>query len=360
MRRMTGDGPTNAGRDNPDAAEARALEVAVGLRAGDRRALARALSWAENRDPRGERVLREVVTGPRRAQVIGVTGSPGVGKSTLVDRLTVRFRQEGATVGVIAVDPSSPFSGGAILGDRIRMAEGSMDRGVFVRSLATRGRVGGLSAATGDAIRLMDSFGKDVVLVETVGAGQAEVEVMSLADTVLVVLAPGLGDDVQAIKAGILEIADVYVVNKGDRPGADLTVRELRQMLTLGRPRSGLGHRGAPGADEGPDGSAWSVPVIRVSALGDEGFEPLVKAIRAHRIALDATGLLGERHREEADHALRDRLADRYLADLKAVLGPAQWEEAVARIAQGDITVQDAVGELLAARPAVHHGPVCP
>lgn len=323
--------PTHADAQAGENAAAAPDGIAARFLQGDRRALARALSWVENRDPRGERVLRAVVRGPRRAHVIGITGSPGVGKSTLVDRLTVELRKETVPLGVLAVDPSSPFSGGAILGDRIRMAQGALDPGVFVRSLATRGRVGGLSAATGDAIRLMDAFGKQMVLLETVGAGQAEVEVMALADTVLVVLAPGLGDDVQAIKAGILEIADILVVNKGDRPGADLTVREMRQMLMLGR--------AAPAEGEAP---RWSVPVVRVSALTGDGFPVLLENLRSHMEALDASGSLARRRGMEAERALRDALADRYLRRLLAHVGDIRWTKTVADLAEGRMSVEEA------------------
>ncbi len=327
--------------------------VAEGLRAGQRRALARALTWVENHDPRGERVLRAVLTGPRRAHVIGVTGSPGVGKSTLVDRLTVRFRQRGAQVGVLAVDPSSPFTGGALLGDRIRMAEGTLDRGVFVRSLATRGRVGGLSAAAGDAVRLMDAFGKDTILIETVGAGQAEVEVMALADTVLVVLAPGLGDDIQAIKAGILEIADVLVVNKGDRPGADLTVRELRQMLLLGsgdRPSGGTMEMEEAGTKSHGGNRPWSVPVLKVSAAADDGMEALITAALRHWESLRDRGLLTARRRQEAEHALREALKDDLLRPFLSALGAERWDVEVQGIAEGRQSVQEAAESLLTQR----------
>lgn len=301
------------------------------FRAGERRALGRALSWAEDGDERAGRLLG-AVGGGRGARVVGVTGSPGVGKSTLVDRLALAWRSSGEAVGVLAVDPSSPFTGGAILGDRVRMAEASLDRDVFVRSLATRGRIGGLSAATGEAVRLLKAFGKTLVLVETVGAGQAEVEIMALADTVAVVLAPGLGDDVQAIKAGILEIADVLVVNKGDRPGADLTVRELRQMLLLGRADAVAGMGQVPG---------WVPPVVRCSAASGDGVDRLVQAIADHGRALDASGAGAGRRLRAAEQRLREALVGAYLTKLRRQAGGA-WQEALEGLASGALGTEEA------------------
>jgi LAO/AO transport system kinase len=242
------------------------------------------------------------------------------------------WRAAGEAVGVLAVDPSSPFTGGAILGDRVRMGEASLDRGVFVRSLATRGRVGGLSAATGEAVRLLKAFGNTIVLVETVGAGQAEVEVMALADTVAVVLAPGLGDDVQAIKAGILEIADVLVVNKGDRPGADLTVRELKQMLLLGRAEAVARLGQVPG---------WVPPVVRCSAATGDGVEAIVRAIAEHGRALDESGAAAGRHLRAAEQRLSETLTGTYLARLKGLAGDA-WQEALEALAAGRVGTEEA------------------
>jgi LAO/AO transport system kinase len=226
--------------------------------------------------------------------VLGVTGTPGAGKSTLVDRLISGFRGRGQKVGVVAVDPTSPYSGGAILGDRIRMQRHFLDDGVFIRSLATRGHLGGLSRSAGDVIHVLDAAGFDVVLVETVGVGQDELEVTRLADTTVVVMAPGMGDDIQAIKAGILEVANVFAVNKADRDGADATVRDLEQMIALGRdlarggPRS-VGHSAAF-ADENPAGASvegWTPPILKTVATKGEGIDALLAACDEHRRYLE-------------------------------------------------------------------------
>ncbi len=248
---------------------------------GSTRALARGLTWVESGGKRAEALSAQLYPHTGRAQIVGVTGASGSGKSTLVRALALVARARGRTVGVVAVDPSSPFSGGAILGDRIRMNDLTLDPGVFIRSMATRGALGGLCRAGADAVDLMDAAGRSLILVETVGVGQDEVDVMRLAHTVLVVSVPGLGDDVQALKAGVLEIADVHVVNKADRDGADRIVAELRAMLTL-----------IPAPEE-----AWMPPVLSASAARDEGIEPIADALDGHMAYLKTSGELERRRR---------------------------------------------------------------
>ncbi len=261
---------------------------------GSVRALARLLSWVEARGSRAGRVFTALAGRPRTARVWGLTGPPGVGKSTITSALIADVRAAGQRVAVLAVDPSSPFSGGALLGDRVRMGEHVTDPGVFIRSMASRGRLGGLSSATPAAVDLMSALGFDVVLVETVGVGQNEVDVLRLADTVVVVTAPGAGDGVQAAKAGILEIADVLVVNKGDREGAAATVRELKTMLAIGRTEAG--RTSAPARDAGaPAVPRWRVPVLSTTATTGAGIAELVEQIRSHERFAAGTPLAAER-----------------------------------------------------------------
>ena len=255
--------------------------LATQISEGSIRALGRGLTWVESGGPRAEALSARLYPYTGRAQIVGLTGAPGSGKSTLARTLALVARARGRTVGIVAVDPSSPFSGGAILGDRIRMNDLALDPGVFIRSMATRGALGGLSRAAADAVDLMDAAGRNLVLVETVGVGQDEVDVMRLAHTVLVVSVPGLGDDVQALKAGVLEIADVHVVNKADREGADRTVAELRAMLTL-----------LPTPE-----AAWVPPVLAASAARDEGIEAIADALDGHMAFLKTSGELERRRR---------------------------------------------------------------
>ncbi len=312
---------------------------------GDVRAAARLMRDLDDRLPEGEASLRALFPHTGRAFVVGLTGAPGAGKSSLTDRLIGHYRRAGRTVGVVAVDPTSPFTGGAILGDRIRMQDHALDPGVFIRSLGTRGHLGGLSRSTHDLVQVMDAMGKDVVLVETVGVGQDEIEIASLAHTVVVVAVPGLGDDVQAIKAGVLEIADVFAVNKADREGADRTVRDLQTMLELRRTVMGrpLDHDAAHrfhGGDAAPatpaPGAEWEPPIVRTVAVRAEGIEELAAAIDAHRASLQASG--GWRAREVARAraafvtVLRERLLAGALERLESELG--RLDAVAARIAE--------------------------
>jgi len=302
-------GPGPGSKLGRSATPAELIEAAA---AGDRRAVARLISLVEDASPRMREVSALLAGRTGAARVIGLTGAPGVGKSTTTSALVGAYRSRGMRVGVIAVDPSSPFTGGALLGDRIRMSEHATDPDVFIRSLATRGSLGGLSWATPQALRVLDAAGFDIVLVETVGVGQAEVDIASLADTTLVLLAPGMGDGVQAAKAGIMEIADVLVVNKADRPGADQTYRDLVTMTRAAVTRSaGTTEAGAEAAD-------WRPTVVRVTASEGRGIEDLVEAIERHDRWLRASGELERRRlRRAADEiaqialaAFRERLGD--------------------------------------------------
>jgi LAO/AO transport system kinase len=307
-------------------------ELLERLKEGDKRAVARLISWVEDGDRDQLRDAAEALNpATGRAQVIGLTGSPGVGKSTLASALVAAYRAAGLTVGVLAVDPSSPFTGGALLGDRVRMQGHALDEGVYIRSMATRGHLGGLAWATPQAVRVLDAAGCEVVLVETVGVGQAEVEVAGLADTTLVTLAPGFGDAVQVAKAGILEVADVFVVNKADRDGAQVVARDLRQMLHLGEARP------------------WQVPVVLTVAERGDGVGQLVEAIAAHRAQLESSGELERRRQRRAAREIEEIA----LADLRAELGTLGHGEALdtlaEQVAAGKLGPYSAADQLLSA-----------
>jgi LAO/AO transport system kinase len=301
---------------------------------GDVRAAARLMRDLDDRLPEAESALRALFPRTGRAYVVGITGAPGAGKSTLTDRLIASYRRAGKTVGVVAIDPTSPFSGGAILGDRIRMQDHALDPGVFIRSLATRGHLGGLSRSTSDVVQVLDAMGKDLIVVETVGVGQDEIEVASFAHTVVVVAVPGLGDDVQAIKAGVLEIADVFAVNKADREGADRTIRDLQMMLELRRTAGSrplldhdTAHRftGGGGDAPPPPHGDWEPPIVRTVAVKDEGITDLAQAIEAHRAHLESSGARRTREAARARAAfvtvLRERLLAGALERLEAEMG---------------------------------------
>jgi GTPase len=253
--------------------------LAERLLSGDRRALARAITLVENDDPAGWALVREVYPRTGRAAIVGFTGPPGVGKSTLLGALTKLERERGRSVAVLSIDPSSPFTKGALLGDRIRLADHFLDPGVFIRSMANRGALGGLSEATLQAALLMDASGRDIVLLETVGVGQAEVDIIDHADTVVLVLMPGSGDSIQALKAGVMEIPDIIVVNKSDHPLTDTMVREIKGVLALGP------HEG------------WQVPIIKTEAVRGEGVEALAESLAEHRAYIEAEGTLSQRRR---------------------------------------------------------------
>jgi LAO/AO transport system kinase len=323
-----------------------------GALAGDRRALAQLISLIESDPAAAAGCMAQLHSRSGRAAIIGVTGSPGTGKSTLVNELAKAFRQAGRTVGIVAVDPTSPFSGGAILGDRIRMRDLSGDDGVFIRSMATRGSLGGLARATADVTRALDAGGFDVILIETVGAGQSEVEIARTADTVLVVEAPGLGDEVQAIKAGILEIADVLVVNKADRDGADNTVRALRAMLDLGSAPRAVRHHGqvmrAPETTTPPDDAhIWRPPIVQAVALEGKGVAELVEAIDRHRAHLAASGDGVARRRQRAVAELEAILRESLLQRLMQQAGRVGLDGLVDQVAERKIDPYTAARRLM-------------
>ncbi|GAA2450805.1 MULTISPECIES: methylmalonyl Co-A mutase-associated GTPase MeaB [Streptomyces] len=302
-------------------------------REGRPRAVARLISLVEGASPQLREVMAALAPLAGGAYVVGLTGSPGVGKSTSTSALVSAYRRAGKRVGVLAVDPSSPFSGGALLGDRVRMSEHASDPGVYIRSMATRGHLGGLAWAAPQAIRVLDAAGCDVVLVETVGVGQSEVEIASQADTSVVLLAPGMGDGIQAAKAGILEIGDVYVVNKADRDGADATARELNHMLGLGESRG-------PGD--------WRPPIVKTVAARGEGVDEVVEALEKHRAWMEERGVLAERRRARAAHevetiavtALRERIGDLH--------GDRRLDALSERIVAGELDPYAAADELVA------------
>jgi len=298
-------------------------------RAGDKRAIARLLTIVENDEPESAAVLRDLYPSTGRAEIVGITGPPGGGKSTLVNKLAAAYRERVANVAIVAVDPSSPFSGGAILGDRIRMRERFLDVGIFIRSMASRGHAGGLARATARVVNVLDALGTGVVLVETVGVGQEEVDVARVADTVCLVTVPGLGDDIQAIKAGVLEIADVLVVNKADRPGADETARDLAQMLSLAKDKP------------------WKPPIVRTSAQSGEGVAELVAAIAKHRAWSRESGEYRERRQGAARAEVEDLLREALLRKLEGRIGDGRLNAAVARVAERSIDPYAAVEELL-------------
>jgi LAO/AO transport system kinase len=322
---------------------------------GDRRALARLLTAIENEAADDALTALHPHTG--RAWIIGVTGAPGTGKSTLVTALTKALRARGQSVGILAVDPTSPFTGGAILGDRIRMRDLSGDTGIFIRSMATRGSLGGLTRTARDAVRAFDAAHFEIVIVETVGAGQSEVDIARMAHTTVVVEAPGLGDDVQAIKAGILEIADVLVVNKADRSGADNAVRALKNMLELGHlsARTGLAsHHGRLMNIELPapvnhDAPLWMPPILQTVASEQRGIDELVAAIDAHRAFLNDSDVRAPIERRQIEIELSERLRDHVIKQMMKDMPREQWDAIIQQVQTRALAPQSAVQAILGA-----------
>jgi LAO/AO transport system kinase len=304
----------------------RLIERALG---GERRAVAQLISLVEDGGEALGLTMQALYPHTGSAYSIGITGAPGAGKSSLTDRLVARARRDELKVGVLAIDPSSPFSGGALLGDRVRMQNHATDPGVFIRSMATRGHLGGLSLAAPEALRVLDAAGNDIVVIETVGVGQAEVEITDACDTTLVVLNPGWGDAVQAAKAGLLEIADIYVVNKADRPGAKDTVRELKNMIAM---------------SEAP----WKPPIVETVAIKNEGIDELWDAIARHRAYQDADGLLADRRRRRVGREIREIVAERYRRRIDAECSDLMGE-VTQQVAERSIDPYEAADRLIAA-----------
>jgi LAO/AO transport system kinase len=314
-------------------------ETAKGVLAGDKRCIARAITIAENSPEEAQKLLAIIFPYTGKAHIIGVTGPGGSGKSTLISKVVREYRRRGKTVGVVAVDPSSPFTGGAFLGDRIRMQELATDEGVFIRSMATRNYPGGIARATKDAVKILDASGKDLVIVETAGAGQSEVEIAKVAHTVVLVLAPGLGDEIQAIKAGIMEIADIFVVNKADREDADRVVMDIRSVLQLEDEMLTLQVK--------KEKRAWRPPIIKTVALSGEGIQQLIEKIEEHWQYLQK-GLIIKKRLENAEaelaEAIRDKVTRLIIERLKR---EKRFEEILMRIVKRELDPASAADELL-------------
>jgi LAO/AO transport system kinase len=305
-------------------------ELLAAARAGHTAAIARLLSIVENDEPGATEVIRATYPQTGRALKVGFTGPPGAGKSTLVSSLTAAYRKIVPRVAVVAVDPSSPYTGGAILGDRIRMREQYLDTGVFIRSMSNRGQSGGLSRATRRVVSVLDAMGFDVILVETVGVGQQEIDVVRVVDTVCLLTIPGAGDDIQAIKAGIIEIADLLVVNKADRPGADEAVKDLMQMLNLGTPRND-----------------WRTPVIKTSSNAGTGIEELMAAVQKHREWANQGGEAQRRNADAMRTEIQALMRERVLRDLARRMDPQRLEDVVSQVVTKRLDPYGAVDELL-------------
>lgn len=307
------------------------MDIAEGVLSGSRRALSRAITIVENEYDDAVEIMQKLYQHTGRAHVIGITGPPGAGKSTLTDKLAKYYRQQGKTVGIIAIDPTSPYSGGAILGDRIRMNELATDPGVFIRSMATRGSLGGLSQKTADVVKVFDAFGTNIIIVETVGVGQSEVDIVKAADSTIVVLVPGLGDDIQAIKAGILEIGDLFVINKADREGADRLNLEIEMMLELNSEKV-----------------SWRPPIKRTQASSGEGISELAVSIEEHINYLNDSGEMIKRRTQRTKNELLTRIDDqigRYV--LQKIEATGEFENIVKKIQQRQQDPYTVVSEIL-------------
>jgi len=304
--------------------------LAERLVAGDKRALARGITLIENDDPAGWELVREVFPRTGRARIVGLTGPPGVGKSTLIGVLTAEMRKDDRQVAVLSIDPSSPFTRGALLGDRIRLSDHFLDSGVFIRSMASRGALGGLSEATLQAALLMDASGKDDVFIETVGVGQAEIDIVDHGDTIVLVLMPGSGDSIQALKAGVMEIPDVIVVNKADHPMTDTMIREIRGVLSLG------------------PATSWRVPIVRTEAAKGEGVAELAEKIAEHRVHIEAEGTLEERRARNLRNEVLELAASRMRRRLEAaVADDSSIRELLDRVVKRELDPASAAKDLL-------------
>lgn len=318
------------------------------VRQGQIRAIARLITQVENSSAAAEQAIQALYPHTGQAHVVGLTGSPGAGKSTVVNALVKTLRQQNVRVGIIAVDPTSPFTGGALLGDRVRMRDLSGDPGVYIRSMASRGSLGGLARATASVIKVLDAAGFDYVLVETVGAGQAEVDIANAAHTTIVIEAPGMGDEIQSIKAGILEIADILVVNKADRPGADRTVRSLKMMLHLG-PVGGTRQSGrisTPG-NVSPNGSAWNIPVLETVATEEKGMAALAEMLVKHMAHLRQSGDWLKREKERSWREVEGLLQQRFMAQFQASVPLELRDSLLTAVAERKVDPYTAVHQLV-------------
>jgi LAO/AO transport system kinase len=314
----------------PRVAQRTEQSLAERLVAGDKRALARAITLIENDDPQGWELVREVFPRTGRARIVGLTGPPGVGKSTLIGTLTAEMRKAEREVAVLSIDPSSPFTRGALLGDRIRLSDHFLDPSVFIRSMASRGALGGLSEATLQAALLMDASGKDDVFIETVGVGQAEIDIVDHGDTIVLVLMPGSGDSIQALKAGVMEIPDIIVVNKSDHPMTDTMIREIRGVLSLG------------------PSTSWRVPIVKTEAAKGEGVAELAEKITEHREHIEAEGTLDERRARNLRNEVLELAASRMRRQLEAaVADDASVRELLDRVVKRELDPASAAKELL-------------